>query len=53
MNQKRVVLDEKYVPLAEEIINKTGIHTFSQLFTILLVNYGDTLVRSLKGGGDN
>ncbi|MBU7586999.1 MAG: hypothetical protein KAF91_29810 [Nostoc sp. TH1S01] len=53
MNQKRVVLDEKYVPKAEEIINQTGIHTFSQLFTILLVNYGDTLVRSLKGGGDN
>jgi hypothetical protein len=49
MTQKRVVLDEKYVPKAEKIIEKTGISTYSQLFTILLVNYGDTLVQSLRG----
>lgn len=48
MKQKRVVLDEKYIPKAE-IIGETGISTFSQLFTILLVNYGDVLVKSLKG----
>ncbi|MHC5861661.1 hypothetical protein [Nostoc sp.] len=49
MKQKRVVLDEKYIPKAEKIIGETGISTFSQLFTILLVNYGDVLVKSLKG----
>lgn len=53
MNQTRVVLDEKHIPKAQEIIEQTGINTYSQLFTILLVNYGDTLVRSLKGGSEN
>jgi hypothetical protein len=49
MSQKRIVLDQKYLPKAEEIITQTGISTYSQLFTILLVNYGDTLVKSLRG----
>ncbi|BAZ03334.1 hypothetical protein NIES37_73470 (plasmid) [Tolypothrix tenuis PCC 7101] len=49
MSQTRVVLDEKYLPLAKEIIEQTGINTYSQLFSILLVNYGDTLVKSLRG----
>lgn len=53
MNQTRVVLDEKHIPKAKEIIEQTGINTYSQLFTILLVNYGDTLVRSLKNGSEN
>ena len=52
MNQKRIVLDQKYIPRAEEIINQTGINTYSQLFTILLVNYGDTLVKSLRGANE-
>jgi hypothetical protein len=49
MKSKRVVLDEKHVPKAEEVIRQTGINNLSQLFTILLVNYGDTLVKSLRG----
>lgn len=53
MNQTRVVLDEKHILKAKEIIEQTGINTYSQLFTILLVNYGDTLVRSLRGGSEN
>ncbi|MEJ1930525.1 hypothetical protein WDZ92_09590 [Nostoc sp. NIES-2111] len=53
MSQKRIVLDQKYVAKAEEIITQTGISTYSQLFTLLLVNYGDTLVRSLKGGSES
>ncbi len=52
MTQTRVVLDEKHIPLAKEIIEKTGINTYSQLFTILLVNYGDTLVKSLRGSNE-
>lgn len=52
MSQTRVVLDEKHLPKAKEIIEQTGINTYSQLFTILLVNYGDTLVKSLKGSNE-
>lgn len=52
MKSKRIVLDEKHVPKAEEIINQTGINNLSQLFTILLVNYGDRLVGSLRGEHD-
>jgi hypothetical protein len=40
MSQKRIVL--------EEICNQTGVTTLSQLFTLLLVNYGDRFVDSLK-----
>jgi hypothetical protein len=53
MNQTRVVLDSKHIPKAKEIIEQTGINIYSQLFTILLVNYGDILVRSLRGGSEN
>ncbi|MBD2303594.1 hypothetical protein H6H01_32375 [Nostoc calcicola FACHB-3891] len=52
MSQTRVVLDEKHIPKAKEIIEQTGINTYSQLFTILLVNYGDTLVKSLRGSNE-
>jgi hypothetical protein len=48
MNQKRVVLDDKHLPLAESILDKTGITNCSQLFAILLVNYGEKLVNALK-----
>jgi hypothetical protein len=47
-NQTRVVLDEAERPLAEKILEQTGIKTFSQLFSIFLVNYGDHLVSALK-----
>ena len=47
-NQTRVVLDEAERPKAEQILELTGIKTFSQLFSILLVNYGDHLVSALK-----
>ena len=47
-NQTRVVLDSSDRPKAEEILETTGIKTFSQLFSILIVNYGDHLVSALK-----
>jgi hypothetical protein len=34
--------------LAESILEQTGISTHSQLFAILLVNYGEKLVSALK-----
>ncbi len=46
--QTRVVLDDTERPKAEQILEVTGIKTFSQLFSILLVNYGDHLVSALK-----
>ncbi len=48
MAQTRVVLDESDRPKAEEIMEATGIKTFSQLLSILLINYGDHLVSALK-----
>jgi len=48
MAQTRVVLDESDRPKAEAIMNQTGIKTFSQLLSILLINYGDHLVSALK-----
>lgn len=47
-NQTRVVLDDSERPKAEKILKATGIKTFSQLFSILIVNYGDHLVSALK-----
>jgi hypothetical protein len=47
-NQTRVVLDEAERPKAEQILEQTGIKTFSQLFSILIVNYGTHLVSALK-----
>jgi len=47
-NQTRIVLDADDRPKAEQILESTGIKTFSQLFAILLVNYGDHLVYALK-----
>jgi hypothetical protein len=48
MAQTRVVLDESDRPKAEAIMTQTGIKTFSQLLSILLINYGDHLVSALK-----
>ncbi|AFY43652.1 hypothetical protein [Nostoc sp. PCC 7107] len=47
-SQTRIVLDPKHKPKAEEIMAATGINTYSQLFSILLVCYGDHLVSALK-----
>ncbi len=47
-NQTRIVLDQDDRPKAEQILEVTGIKTFSQLFSIFLINYGDHLVSALK-----
>jgi hypothetical protein len=47
-NQTRIVLDSDDRPKAEQILELTGIKTFSQLFSIFLINYGDHLVNALK-----
>jgi hypothetical protein len=47
-NQTRIVLDADDRPKAEAILELTGIKTFSQLFSIFLINYGDHLVSALK-----
>jgi hypothetical protein len=47
-NQTRIVLDADDRPKAEQILEATGIKTFSQLFSIFLINYGDHLVSALK-----
>lgn len=47
-NQTRIVLDSDDRPKAEQILEATGIKTFSQLFSIFLINYGDHLVNALK-----
>ena len=47
-NQTRIVLDSDDRPKAEQILEATGIKTFSQLFSIFLINYGDHLVSALK-----
>lgn len=49
MKQTRIVLNSKHKPKAEEILQTTGIDSLSQLFALLLVNYGDALVNALKG----
>ncbi len=48
MPQTRIVLNPKHQPKAEEILERTGIDNFSQLFSIFLVNYGDCLIQRLK-----
>ncbi|MGB3641685.1 MAG: hypothetical protein WBA07_32865 [Rivularia sp. (in: cyanobacteria)] len=49
MTQKRIVLNPKHSDTAEEILAQTGIENCSQLFSILLVNFGEDLVKRLKG----
>ena len=48
MTQTRIVLETKHKPRADRIMEQTGISTLSQLFSILLVCYGDHLVNSMK-----
>lgn len=47
-SQTRIVLDKRHLPLADHILQETGISNYSQLTAILLVNYGEYLVKSLK-----
>jgi hypothetical protein len=47
-SQTRIVLDAEDRPKAEAILALTGIKTFSQLFSLFLINYGDHLVSALK-----
>ena len=49
MGQTRIVLKHKHRTKAHEILEQTGIDSLSQLFSIFIVNYGDTLVKKLKG----
>ncbi|MBW4565922.1 MAG: hypothetical protein KME32_33545 [Mojavia pulchra JT2-VF2] len=49
MTQTRIVLDPQHKPKAELILQQTGITTLSQLFSILLVCYGDHLIAGLRG----
>ncbi|WP_166482693.1 hypothetical protein [Scytonema sp. UIC 10036] len=49
LRQKRVVLNSDLEPLADKIIEQTGIPNCSQLFAILLTNYGEKLITALKG----
>mgnify|MGYP001794054323 CR=1 FL=1 len=52
MAHKRIVLNPKHENKASEILTKTGIENCSQLFSILLVNFGDDLVKRLKGNSN-
>ena len=52
MTQKRIVLNPKHTDKAQKILAQTGIENCSQLFSILLVNFGDDLIKRLKGDGD-
>jgi hypothetical protein len=48
MKQTRIVLNPKFKRKAEEVLELTGIESLSQLFTLFLVNYSDTLIANLK-----
>lgn len=48
MSQTRIVLNPKHRQKAEEILEVTGLDSFSQLFSLLLVVYGDCLIKSLR-----
>ncbi|GEM_PF-1376175 len=46
--QIRIVLNPKYKPKADEVLAATGLDNLSQLFSVLLVNYGDRLIAAFK-----
>ncbi|MBD2682335.1 MULTISPECIES: hypothetical protein [Nostocaceae] len=48
MNQKRIVLPQDLIPLADHICKETGVSTHSQLFVLLLKNYGERFVKAIK-----
>jgi len=47
-HQRRVVLSSKYSEIANRILEQTGIKNCSQLFSILLLNFGDELIERLR-----
>lgn len=47
--QIRLVLTQKHKPLADRILDETGIETYTQLLSIFIVNYGEILIHALKG----
>jgi len=49
MAQKRIVLPNELIPLADEICQSTGICNHSQLVALLIKNFGSELVARLKG----
>lgn len=51
MTQTRIVLNPKHKPKVDEILEATGVDNASQLFSILLVNFGDCLIKKLKECG--
>jgi len=46
--QIRIVLNPKHKSKADEVMTATGLDNLSQLFSVLLVNYGDRLIAALK-----
>jgi hypothetical protein len=42
------VLNPKYKVKAEAVLAATGLENFSQLFSVLLVNYSDRLIAAFK-----
>jgi hypothetical protein len=46
--QIRIVLNPKHKPKANEVMTATGLDNLSQLFSVLLVNYGDRLIAAFK-----
>jgi hypothetical protein len=46
MTNTRIVLSQKYKPLADELLSVTGIDSLSNLFVIFLTRYGSHLKAS-------
>lgn len=44
MAQVRAVMPHKFVPLADELLEATGVHDYSTLIGILLSRYGNHLL---------
>ena len=46
MAQTRAVMPSKFVPLADELLEATGVHDYSTLIGILLSRYGKHLLNT-------
>jgi hypothetical protein len=46
--ETRIAIKPQYQQKVAEILEQTGIETPTQLFSILLVNFGDVLVAAIK-----
>jgi len=49
MAQTRAVMPARYVPLADELLQTTGINDYSTLIGILLSGYGKHLLQQIAG----